>query len=54
MGRALIQLPSFEGGDARLATVPTDNGANGLDYAAPLQALDGHPFRCFVQFLSVD
>ena len=33
---ALIQLPSFEGGGAQLATVLRDNGTNAL-------ALDGHP-----------
>jgi hypothetical protein len=29
----LIRSPPFEGGDARLATVPRDNGANALDYS---------------------
>jgi len=46
MGVCFYPLPSFEGGDALLATVPRDNGTNALDYPALLQALDGHPFRC--------
>ena len=43
MGVCFYPLPSFEGGDALLATVPRDNGTNALDYPALLQALDGHP-----------
>ena len=46
MGDALIQLRPFEDGDAQLATVLRDNGTSALDYSAPLQALDVHPFRC--------
>jgi len=36
MGLSLIQFPSFEDGDARLATVLRDNDASAL-------AQDGHP-----------
>jgi hypothetical protein len=49
--RILIQLPSFEGGDAQLATVPRDNGANALDYfrrsspTAPRQQQSEGPAR---------
>jgi hypothetical protein len=35
MGCTLIRSPTFEGTDARLASVPTDNGANAF-------ALGGH------------
>ena len=33
MGLPLIQLPSFEGGEAQLATVLRDNGTSALDYS---------------------
>jgi hypothetical protein len=36
-GMALIQLPSFEDGDAQFSTVLRDNGTSAF-------ALDGHPF----------
>jgi len=33
MGLPLIQLPSFKGGDAQLATVLRDNATTALDYS---------------------
>jgi len=42
---ALIQLPSFEGADARLAIVLSDNAASALAYSLPLRAKQRNPFE---------
>ena len=46
MGCTLIRSPPFEDGDARLASVPTDNGTNAF-------ALDGQGERALSSYTQV-
>jgi len=46
MGCTLIRSPPFEGGDGRLASVPTDNGTNAF-------ALDGQGERALSSYRCV-